>query len=121
MSFRQTRKEISERRTAEVDARKARLTEKQAVREQVKKMLVNSEIKPYVNLIIEKTKELLKQARATKCIPMRSFTVRRNKPCPCKSGKKYKFCCIEPINMPRLLCRRPGTPTPVKPVKPVIE
>ena len=40
----------------------------------------------------EKRREITKQYRASK-IFVKEPTVRRNDPCPCGSGKKYKNCC----------------------------
>lgn len=31
----------------------------------------------------------------------RGPTVGRNKPCPCKSGKKFKHCCLPRVNSAR--------------------
>ncbi len=40
----------------------------------------------------EKRREITKQYRASKVF-VKETTVRRNDPCPCGSGKKYKNCC----------------------------
>lgn len=37
-------------------------------------------------------------SRATKPIFKLSASVGRNKPCPCKSGKKFKQCCLPRVN-----------------------
>ena len=39
-----------------------------------------------------KRHEITKQYRASKVF-IKENTVRRNDPCPCGSGKKYKNCC----------------------------
>ena len=43
-------------------------------------------------LSAEKRHEITKQYRASKVF-VKENTVRRNDPCPCGSGKKYKNCC----------------------------
>lgn len=35
----------------------------------------------------------------------RGRAIGRNDRCPCNSGKKFKFCCIEPGNMVRLVSK----------------
>lgn len=38
---------------------------------------------------------LTKKEREANIVPVRSTPkIRRNDPCPCKSGKKYKNCCL---------------------------
>lgn len=58
--------------------------------------------------------ELEREAHRVKLTPMRSFTVKRNGPCPCGSQKKYKQCCVALVNLPVAGVIRPGTPTPEK-------
>lgn len=41
----------------------------------------------------EKRKELFKEARNLHTVVRAEKKVGRNDPCPCGSGKKYKFCC----------------------------
>lgn len=41
----------------------------------------------------DKKKALFKEARALHTIVRAEKKVGRNDPCPCGSGKKYKFCC----------------------------
>ena len=40
----------------------------------------------------EKRKELYKEQKRSKTI-VKPHKIGRNDPCPCGSGKKYKFCC----------------------------
>jgi len=47
------------------------------------------------NITSEDIRELLEEIRDEKIDPVRleHAKVGRNQPCPCGSGKKYKFCC----------------------------
>ena len=40
----------------------------------------------------EKRKELYKESRSASTV-VKGAKIGRNEPCPCGSGKKYKFCC----------------------------
>ena len=51
------------------------------------------ELKEWDNILTpERRKELYKQQKASGTI-VKEKKVGRNDPCPCGSGKKYKFCC----------------------------
>jgi len=41
----------------------------------------------------DKRKDLFKEARSMYTVVRAEKKVGRNDPCPCGSGKKYKFCC----------------------------
>jgi uncharacterized protein YecA (UPF0149 family) len=43
---------------------------------------------------VEKLRSDWAERRAALVDPVRSTTIGRNDPCPCKSGKKYKKCCL---------------------------
>ena len=51
------------------------------------------ELKEWDNILTpERRKELYKEQKASGTI-VKEKKVGRNEPCPCGSGKKYKFCC----------------------------
>ena len=53
------------------------------------------ELKEWDKVLSEaKRHEITKQYRASKVF-IKENTVRRNDPCPCGSGKKYKKCCMQ--------------------------
>ena len=53
---------------------------------------IDAELFNYYKMIIEEMKEGLKQKPF-----IRKFKTGRNEPCPCKSGKKFKKCCLDKI------------------------